>query len=119
MNPNLNLNVVMLMGRLTRDPILRHTDGGVAVTEVSLAINRMFTTSSGERRKESCYVDIVFWKARAEAVCERLKQGHTIFIRGRLELDQWQGPDGNKRSRLRVVANEFQQMDIPKEAIDE
>ena len=61
-----NLNKVLLIGRLTRDPELRYTQGGTAVTEVGLAVNREFTTSDGTRKKETCFVDVVLWARRAE-----------------------------------------------------
>ena len=108
-----NLNKVLLIGRLTRDPELRYTQGGTAVTEVGLAVNREFTTADGTRKKETCFVDIVLWARRAEVACQYLKKGSPIFVEGRLELDQWQSPDGQKRSRLRVVADNFQFLDRP------
>ena len=107
-----NFNSVHLIGRLTADPKLRHTTtGGTAVTEISLAINREFTVSDGSRRKEAVFVDIVFWARKAEIVAEVLKKGAQIFVHGRLELDRWEGPDKQKRSRLRVVAEGFQFLD--------
>jgi single-strand DNA-binding protein len=108
-----NLNKVLLIGRLTRDPELRYTQGGTAVTEVGLAVNREFTTSDGTRKKETCFVDVVLWARRAEVACQYLRKGSPLFVEGRLELDQWQGPDGAKRSRLRVVADNFQFLDRP------
>lgn len=103
-----NLNKVFLIGRLTRDPELRYTQGGTAVAEFGLAINRSYTTSSGEKREETTFVDIIVWRRRAELVCEYLSKGSPIFIEGRLELDAWETPDGQKRSKLRVVADNFQ-----------
>lgn len=108
-----NLNKVLLIGRLTRDPELRYTQGGTAVTEVGLAVNREFTTSDGTRKKETCFVDVVLWARRAEVACQYLRKGSPVFVEGRLELDQWQSPDGQKRSRLRVVADNFQFLDRP------
>jgi len=106
-----NLNKVMLIGRLTRDPELRKTQGGTAVTELGLAVNREFTTADNTRKKETCFVDVVMWARRAEVACQYLKKGSPIFVEGRLELDQWTAPDGSKRSRLRVVADQFQFLD--------
>jgi len=108
-----NLNKVLLIGRLTRDPELRYTQGGTAVTELGIAVNREFTTSDGTRKKETCFVDVVMWARRAEVACQYLRKGSPLFVEGRLELDQWQGPDGQKRSRLRVVADNFQFLDRP------
>jgi single-strand DNA-binding protein len=109
----MNVNTVILAGRLTRDPKLRKTDGGTSVCEISLAINRKYTTAGGERRVDTCFVDIVFWGNRAEYVAESTKKGSTVFIEGRLELDRWESQDGQKRSRLRVVGDVFQRADKP------
>ena len=73
-----------------------------------MAINRGYTTSSGEKREETTFVDIIVWRRRAELVCEYMSKGSPIFIEGRLELDAWETPDGQKRSKLRVVADNFQ-----------
>lgn len=103
-----NLNKVFLIGRLTRDPELRYTQGGTAVAEFGLAVNRSYTTSSGEKREETTFVDVIVWRRRAELVCEYMSKGSPIFIEGRLELDTWETPDGQRRSKLRVVADNFQ-----------
>jgi single-strand DNA-binding protein len=107
-----NHNKVQLIGRLTKDPELRHTTNGTAVTEISLAINREFNTADGSRRKEACFVDVVFWARKAEVIAEYCKTGSELFIEGRLELDQWENSEtGQKRSRLRVVCEGFQFLD--------
>lgn len=102
-----NLNRVFLIGRLTRDPELRYTPQGTPVTEIGLAINREYTVGT-ERRKETTFVDVTLWKRQAEVVCQYLKKGAPIFIEGRLSLDTWEQQDGQKRSRMRVVAENFQ-----------
>jgi single-strand DNA-binding protein len=101
-----NLNKVLLLGRLTRDPELRYTPQGTAVVDLGLAINREYTVGT-ERRKETTFVDVTLWKRQAEVVSQYLKKGAPIFIEGRLSLDTWE-QDGQKRSRLRVVADNFQ-----------
>jgi single-strand DNA-binding protein len=103
-----NLNKVFLIGRLTRDPELRYTQSGTAVAEFGLAINRNFTTSTGEKREETTFVDVIVWRRKAEVVCEYLGKGAPLFVEGRLELDTWETNDGQKRSKLRVVADNFQ-----------
>lgn len=103
-----NLNRVFLIGRLTRDPELRYTQNGTAVAEFGLAINRNYTTSSGEKREETTFVDVIVWQRKAELICEYMSKGRTIFVEGRLELDKWETQDGQKRSKLRVVADNFQ-----------
>lgn len=100
-----NLNKVMLIGRLTRDPELRHTGGGTAVTEIGVAINREWTTSEGDRKKDTTFVDVVCWAKTAENVHKYLGKGSEVFVEGRLELDQWETQGGEKRQKLRVVAD--------------
>ncbi|MHC5059087.1 MAG: single-stranded DNA-binding protein, partial [Planctomycetota bacterium] len=96
-----NLNKVLLIGNLTRDPELRYTPQGAAVCEFTLAINRQWTSKQGERREEACFVDIVCWARTAETCAEYLKKGRQAFVEGRLTLDRWETPDGQKRSKLR------------------
>jgi single-strand DNA-binding protein len=101
-----NYNKVLLLGRLTRDPELRYTPQGTPVVDIGVAVNREYTTGT-ERRKETTFVDVTLWKRQAEVVSQYLKKGAPIFIEGRLSLDSWE-QDGQKRSRLRVVAENFQ-----------
>jgi single-strand DNA-binding protein len=102
-----NLNKIFLMGRLTRDPELRYTPQGVAVSDLGLAVNREFTVN-GERRKETLFIDVTVWRKQAEICCRYLKKGNPIFIEGRLSMDTWDGQDGQKRTRYRVIADNFQ-----------
>lgn len=99
----------MLIGNATRDPEIRYTPKGTAVTELSLAINRVSQNSDGERREEVTYVEVVVW-ARLAEICEQyIKKGNPVFIEGRLQLDTWDDKQtGQKRSRLRVVAENLQ-----------
>ena len=102
-----NYNRVLLMGRLTRDPDLRYTKDGTAVCKFGLAVNRTFGT--GDQRKEkSTFVDVTMWQRKAEVVAEYFKKGSPIFIEGRLELDQWENEQKEKRSKLYVVAENFE-----------
>ncbi|MDR4506816.1 MAG: single-stranded DNA-binding protein [Candidatus Brocadiaceae bacterium] len=103
-----SLNKVFLMGNLTRDPELRYTPGGLAVASFGIAINRAWTAKTGEQKEEVCYVDINIFGRRAEVVSEYFSKGNPIFIEGRLQLNQWETKDGQKRSTLRVVADNFQ-----------
>ena len=109
-----NLNKVFLIGRLTRDPELRYTQNGTAVAEFGLAMNRNYTTSAGEKREETTFVDVIVWQRKAEVICEYMSKGRTIFVEGRLELDRWETKDGQKRSKLRVVADNFQFLGGPR-----
>jgi single-strand DNA-binding protein len=102
-----NFNKVLLMGRLTRDPELRYTPQGTAVSEIGLAVNREYTAGN-ERRKETTFVDVTFWTRQAEIICQYLKKGDPLFLEGRLSLHTWETQDGQRRSKLRVVAENFQ-----------
>lgn len=104
-----NLNKVLLIGNLTRDPELRYTPGGTAVASFGLAVNRKFRTSSGEDREDTCFVDINAFGRQAEVLSEYMAKGRQIFIEGRLHLDQWEDKQtGAKRSKLTVTVENFQ-----------
>jgi single-strand DNA-binding protein len=106
-----NLNRVMLMGRLTRDPETRYTPKGVAVCDLSLAINRVLPAEQegGERREEVTYVDVTLWGKTAEVAQQYLAKGRGVFIEGRLQLDTWDDQQtGQKRSRLKVVGEHLE-----------
>ena len=112
----LNLNKVFLAGRLTRDPQLRFTPSGTPVADFGLAINRVWNDASGQRREETCFVDVTVWRRQAEVCHKHLKKGRAVLLEGRLTLDTWEGQDGQKRSRLRVVAERIQFIDWPGES---
>jgi len=103
-----SLNKVMLIGNLTRDPEVRHTPKGTAVGDLSMAINMSYRTQEGTDKEEVCYVDIVVWGRQAEICQDYLSKGRQIFVEGRLQLDQWETQQGEKRSRLRVRADRIQ-----------
>jgi single-strand DNA-binding protein len=104
-----NLNRVLLIGNLTRDPDLRYTPKGTAVTEIGLAVNRVYSGDDGERKEETTFVDVTLWARLAEIAGQYLKKGRPVFIEGRLQLDSWDDKQtGQKRSRLRVVAENLQ-----------
>ncbi len=102
-------NKVMLLGNCTRDPEVKYTPKGSAVTDLGLAVNRVYTTDSGEKREEVTFVDVTMWGRQAEVAGEYLKKGRPVFIEGRLQLDTWDDKQtGQKRSKLRVVCENFQ-----------
>jgi single-strand DNA-binding protein len=104
-----NLNRVLLIGNLTRDPELRYTPKGTAVTEIGLAVNRVYSGEDGEKKEETTFVDVTLWARQAEIAGQYLKKGRPVFIEGRLQLDSWDDKQtGQKRSRLRVVAENLQ-----------
>ncbi|MBI4586518.1 MAG: single-stranded DNA-binding protein [Planctomycetes bacterium] len=102
-----NLNKVFLIGRLTRDPELRYTPQGIPVSDLGLAVNREYGIGT-ERRKETLFIDVTVWRKQAELCCQYLKKGNPIFIEGRLSMDSWEGQDGQRRVRYRVIAENFQ-----------
>lgn len=107
-----NLNKVMLIGNLTRDPEVKYTPKGSAVADVGLAINRYFTLDSGEKREETTFVDVEFWGRTAELAGQYLKKGSAVFVEGRLRMDSWEDKNtGQKRSRLKVVVETMQFLD--------
>jgi len=104
-----NLNKVMLMGNLTRDPEIKYTPKGMAVADLGLAINRSYTTEQGEKREEVTFVDVELWGRQAEIAGEYLKKGRPVYIEGRLKLDTWDDKQtGQKRSKMRVVGENMQ-----------
>lgn len=106
-----NLNRVLLIGNLTRDPEVRYTPKGTAVTDISIAINRVIGSEEGERREEVTYVDVTLWGRQAEVAQQYLTKGRGVFIEGRLQLDTWDDKQtGQKRSRLKVVGENMQML---------
>ncbi len=103
-----NLNKVLLIGNLTRDPELRTLPSGMAVCSFGMAINRNFTDREGNRREETAFVDVESFGKQAETISRYMNKGRSIFVEGRLKLDQWETPAGEKRSKLRVVLENFQ-----------
>ena len=96
------LNHIVLMGRLTRDPELRHTGNGTAVASFSLAVDRDYKGQSGE--KETDFVDIVAWRSTADFVSKFFTKGRMTVGEGRLQLRDWTDKDGGKRRSAEVVA---------------
>lgn len=105
-------NKVVLVGNLTRDPEVRYTPGGTAVTEIGLAVNRQwYDKQANERREETTFVDITLWGRQAEVAGEYLSKGRSVLIEGRLQLDQWEDKQtGQKRSKLKVVGENMQML---------
>lgn len=114
-----DLNKVILIGNLTRDVELRYTPKGTAVGDLSIAINSTYKMQDGQTKEEVCYVDIVAWGRQAETCKEFLTKGAPILVDGRLQLDQWETKEGEKKSRLRVRAERIQFLGRPKGQRDE
>jgi single-strand DNA-binding protein len=105
-----NLNKVFLMGNLTRDVELKKTPSNMSVANVGLAVNRQYRVND-ENREETTFVDCEAWGRTAEVMGQYLRKGRPVFVEGRLKLDQWQDRDGNNRSKLKVVIDNFQFVD--------
>lgn len=106
-----NLNKVLLIGRLTRDPETRTTGSGSTVVSFGLAVNRNYTRrDSGERVEETTFVDVEAWGRTGETIARYMRKGRQIFIEGRLKLDTWER-DGQRRSKLSIVCENFQFID--------
>jgi single-strand DNA-binding protein len=110
-----NFNKVLLMGNLTRDPEVRYTPKGTAIATIGLAVNRNWTTETGEKKEEVTFVDVDVWGRQAETIGQYMSKGRPIFIEGRLKLDQWDDKEsGQKRSKLKIVCESFQFLGSPK-----
>ncbi len=101
-------NKVILIGNLTRDPDLRVTNTGLSICKLGLAVNRNYTTKEGDSKDETTYVDIDAFGKQAEILSKYMQKGKPLMIEGRLKLDQWESSDGQKRSKLGVVLENFQ-----------
>ena len=97
------LNKIIIMGRLTRDPELRRTGSGTAVTSFSLACDRDFKSQSGD--KETDFIEVVTWKNTAEFVSKYFSKGRMAVVEGRLQIRDWTDRDGGKRRSAEVVAD--------------
>jgi single-strand DNA-binding protein len=104
-----NLNKVMLIGNLTRDPEVRYTPKGTAVADLGLAINRYYQGDNGERQEETTFVDVTLWGKQAELAQQYLGKGRPVYIEGRLQMDTWEDKQsGQKRSKIKIVCENMQ-----------
>lgn len=103
-----NLNKVMLIGNLTKDPELKYTPSGISVISLSLAVNRRYKQKNGEVRNEATFVPIVAWDKLADLINQYCVKGSPLFVEGRLQVRSWDGPDGKKRFKMEVVAERIQ-----------
>jgi single-strand DNA-binding protein len=106
-----SLNKVLLIGNLTRDPELSKTQSGQSLCKVGLAVNRRFQGQNGETREETTFVDVTIWGTRAESFARFFKKGRPVFIEGRLNFRAWEDPQGQKRSKLDVVCDNWSFVD--------
>jgi single-strand DNA-binding protein len=100
-----SLNKVMLIGNVGTDPEMRFTPNGSPVTSFRIATNRVYTTSDGERKQETEWFTVVAWRKLAESCNQFLTKGQRVYVEGSLRTRTWEGQDGQKRSRVEVMAN--------------
>jgi len=103
-----SMNRVFLMGNLTRDPELRYVPSGTAVASFDIAVNRVYTSQSGDKKEETSFVRIIVWARRAEVCAEYLTKGSPVLVEGRLRSRSWETKDGQKRSTIEVIAQNVQ-----------
>ena len=101
------LNKVMIIGHLGRDPEMRYTPSGRPVTTFSVATNRSWSTSDGERRTDTEWFNVVAWNKLAEICNQYLTKGQQVYIEGRLQSRRWEDSTGTKHTSVEVVANEM------------
>ena len=108
----MDLNKVMIIGRLTRDPELRTTPNGTNVCQLGLATNFVYTNQqSGQKVEQVEYHTVVLWRKLAEIANQYLKKGRRVYIEGRLQTRTWDGKDGSKRNRTEIVADNMIMLD--------
>ena len=108
-----NFNKVILAGNLTRDPQLSSLPSNTPVCEFGMAINRRWRGQDGQTREETCFVDLTAFGKQAETFKQYMTKGQAVLIEGRLKYDAWEGKDGTKRNKLRVVVDRFQFLGAP------
>lgn len=108
----MDLNKVMIIGRLTRDPELRTTPNGAAVCQLSVATNFVYTSQqSGQKVEQVEYHNVVVWRKLAEIANQYLKKGRRVYLEGRLQTRSWEGQDGQKKYRTEIVADNMIMLD--------
>ncbi len=100
-----SLNRVMIIGNVGTDPEMRYTPEGNPVTSFRVATSRTFSTSDGEKKQETEWFSVVTWGKQAESCNQFLTKGRQIYVEGRLRTSTWEGQDGQKKSRVEVVAS--------------
>ena len=112
----MSLNKIFIMGRLTKDPELRRTPGGTAVTSFALAVDRDFKGQNGE--KETDFIEVVAWRNTAEFVAKYFGKGRAAVVEGRLQIRDWKDKDGNNRRSAEVVADNVYFADSKKDDVN-
>jgi len=110
------LNRVEIIGNLGSDPEMRYTANGTAVTTFRVAVNRTSVNPDGERREDTEWFSVVTWNKLAELTQAHLTKGRKVYVEGRQSTRSWDGPDGQKRYRTELVANQVLFLDRPQGA---
>lgn len=111
------LNIVILTGRLTADPELRHTPNDIAVTSFTIAVNRKFSRNVEERQTD--FIDVVAWRNTAEFVCKYFQKGQLIAVEGSIQTRTYQDKDGNNRKVFEVIASNVDFVESKKNSSNE
>ena len=112
-----NLNKVMLMGNLTRDPELKYTQSGSAICDIGLAVNRRWKGKDGKATDETTFISVTFWGKPGETIAQHVKKGQPLYVEGRLTLNTWDDKaTGAKRSKLFVTGEAFQFLSAKQDA---
>lgn len=108
----LNINRIMITGRLTRDPETKYLSSGSAVTTMAVAVNRNYRDRNDEWKEETFFIDVEIFGKQAERLAETLKKGRPVYVEGRLKIDTWER-DGQKQSKPRISADRVTGFDVP------
>ncbi len=107
----MSLNKCMIIGNLGRDPEMRYTPGGQAVTQFTVAVNRNFRGTDGQWQEDTEWFRVVVWREAAERAAERLRKGAKVYVEGRLQTREWQDRDGQKRYTTELIADRVAPLD--------
>lgn len=114
-----SVNKVILIGNLTRDPEMRYTPDGQAVTSFGVATNRRWTSKSGEQKEDTEFHNIVAWGKLAELCSQLMKKGRKVYLEGRLQTRSWEGKDGVTRQRTEIVLADMVLLDAKGAPVEE
>ena len=106
-------NKVVLVGNLTRDIELRYLQNGTAIGKCGIAVTRKYSGGNGEKKEETCFIDIDFWGRTAEVANQYLHKGSKVLIEGRLKFDQWQDANGQNRSKHTITVENMEMLSTP------
>ena len=109
----MNLNKVMIIGNLTRDPEIRTTPQGISVASFTVATNLIWLDQNGQRQEKTEYHNVVAWRKLAEICGQYLRKGSKVYIEGRLQTREWEDQEGVRRWRTEIIADNMIMLDRP------